>query len=176
MRVGPFSPLWQRGMTLLELMVSVVIGTLLLLSLNSVTKLALDVRTERRASNELTYQGRFALDKLVDRARSLAPKPLTLPSAGTTGDWFAPAGCSGSACTMYCRKSATRQLIETTTADTTCSGSAVLANYVDSFSASLPAAMGPLDRHTGVLTLTLSQGAGTSLSLRTQIRFGGGLM
>ena len=74
---------------------------------------------------------------------------------------------------MYCRKSATRQLIETTTADTTCSGSAVLANYVDSFSASLPAAMGPLDRHTGVLTLTLSQGAGTSLSLRTQIRFGG---
>ena len=37
-------------------------------------------------------------------------------------------------------------------------------------------AMGPLDRHTGILTLTLSQGAGTTLSLRTQIRFGGGLM
>ncbi len=164
----------QYGMTLVELLVSVAIGSILLLSLASLGKVAMEARQAQQARNELLYQGRFALDRMVDRARATPPSVLTTPAIGTTGQWFAPAGCAGANCRMFCLKSATRQLMETTSSDSTCSGGAVVANYVDTFVASLPG-MGPLDRHAGVLAISLSQGGG-SLSLQTRVRLGGGAL
>ncbi|MCK6390194.1 MAG: prepilin-type N-terminal cleavage/methylation domain-containing protein [Azonexus sp.] len=164
----------QQGATLLELLVSVVIGTLLLGGLYGVTQLAANTQRHGQAVNELGYQGHFALSRMVDRARSLAPKVLSTPTAGTSGNWFAPAGCAGTACVMYCRNAAS-QLIQTVTTDTTCSGTAVLARQVTSFSATLPTSSGPLDRHVGVLTLVVGDGAGNTRTFNATIRFGGGL-
>lgn len=155
-----------RGFGLLELLVAVVIGSMILLALNSLVGLASRAGAEGRASNELTYQGRFALERMVDKARATAPTQLLTPTAGTTGNWFAP--------TMYCRNATSSQLIETTTSDTSCAGTAVIANNVSVFSATLPTGMGPLDRHTAVLSLTLADGQGHATTLVSQVRLGGG--
>ena len=106
------------------------------------------------------------MDRMAEKLRTSAPKQLTTPAAGTTGDWF-------TAPLMYCRNAVTKQLIETTTADTSCSGTAVIAQNVSAFTATLPL-MGPLDRHSGIITLTLTDAAGHVLSLTMQLRLGGG--
>lgn len=165
---------YQHGMTLVELLVSVAIGSILLLSLASLGKVAMEARQAQQVQNELLYQGRFALERMVDRARATPPSVLSTPANGTTGQWFAPVGCTGANCRMFCLKSATRQLMETTSSDSTCSGGAVVANYVDMFEARLPS-MGPLDRHAGLLAISLSQG-GSNLSLQTRVRLGGGVL
>ena len=67
----------QRGMTLIELMLSLAISAIILSSLNELVKLGLDAQIVGRGSNELAYQGRFALERMADKARSLAPKVLT---------------------------------------------------------------------------------------------------
>lgn len=163
----------QRGITLIELVLAVAISAILMAALNGLVKLGLDAQTAGRGSNELAYQGRFALERMVDKARSLAPKVLTTPTANTTGDWFAPSGCTGAACVMYCRN-ATNQLIETTTSDTTCTGTTVIASNVSTFSANLPASMGPIDRHIAVISITLSDAANNTTALSSSIRLGGG--
>lgn len=166
-------PWTQRGFTLIELLLATAIGAILLASLNSLAKLGLDAQAQVRASNELAYQGRFALERIADKARAAVPKVLVTPAASTTGDWFAPVGCAGAACVMYCR-SAASQLIETTTADTTCTGTTVIANYVSAFSATLPASMGPVDRQVAVLSLTLTN-VGNTITLTSSMRLGGGV-
>lgn len=158
----------QRGMTLIELLIATVIGAILLASINGLVKLGLDAQTAGRGANELAYQGRFALERITDRARATVPKTLTTPAANTSGDWFAPAGCIGAACVMYCRN-AGNQLIETTTADVACSGTVVLAGNVTAFSA----AIGPGTRPAAVLSLTLANG-GSTVNLASSIRLGGG--
>ncbi len=163
----------QRGVTLIELMLATLVGVILLAGLNSVVKLGLDAQTAGRNSNELAYQGRFALERMVDKARSLAPKILTTPTANTTGDWFAPSGCTGAACVMYCRN-ATNQLIETTTSDNACTGTTVIASNVSAFSAALPVSMGGVDRSIAVLSLTLNDSANNTITLSSNIRLGGG--
>ena len=80
----------QSGMTLVELLIAVTLGAIALAALNSVVSLGLQAQVTGRQQNELVYQGRFALERMVDRARGVAPKLLTAPAAGTTGDWFAP--------------------------------------------------------------------------------------
>jgi prepilin-type N-terminal cleavage/methylation domain-containing protein len=162
----------QRGLTLIELLIATAIGAVLLAAIHGLVKLGLDAQSAGRGSNELAYQGRFALDRIADRALATAPKELTTPTANTTGNWFAPTGCSGAACVMYCRNAASK-LIETTTADTGCTGTTVIASNVTAFSATLPAGMGPVDRHSAVLSLTLAN-AGSTLTLSSAIRLGGG--
>ncbi len=166
-------PLSQRGLTLIELLLATAIGAILLASLNSLVKLGLDAQAQGRGSNELAYQGRFALERIADKARATVPKVLATPAANTTGDWFAPVGCTGAACVMYCR-SAASQLIETTTADTTCTGTTVIASDVSAFSATLPASMGPVDRQVAAFRLTLAN-AGNTLTLTSSARVGGGV-
>ncbi len=163
----------QRGVTLVELLLAVAIGAILMATLNGLVKLGLDAQTTGRAGNELTYQGRFALERIAAAARASVPKVLAVPAANTTGDWFAPAGCSGAACVMYCRKTSTSELIETTTADTGCTGTTVIASKVSAFSATLPAAMGQFDRQTAVIGLTITDGSKT-VSLSASTRLGGG--
>ena len=155
----------QSGMSLLELTVAVLIGALLLTGLFQVAGLTLRSGSQGHGVNELAYQGEYALERIAEAARGQAPHQLSTPAAGSTGDWFAPL--------MYCLNTGSRQLIETTTADLACSGSAVLAQNVSSFVSSLPS-MGPVDRHSGIFTLTLSDTAGHGMTLTTQVRLGGG--
>jgi prepilin-type N-terminal cleavage/methylation domain-containing protein len=164
----------QRGLSLIELAFAVAIGAIILAALNSLVKLGTDAQAVGRSANELVYQGRFALERMVDKARTLAPKALSTPAANTTGDWFAPAGCVGAACVMYCLN-AGGQLIETTTADTGCAGTKVIAGNVTAFSAQVPAAMGPVDRFGAVIGLTLTDGAtNNKTNLSASVRLGGG--
>lgn len=160
-------------MTLIELVLATLAAAILLAGLNSVVKLGLDAQAAGRGSNELAYQGRFALERMVDKARTTAPKELSAPAANTTGDWFAPAGCVGAACLMYCRN-ASNQLIETTTADTSCTGSTVIASNVSAFSAQTPTGMGAVDRYIAVFNLTLADTANNSATLSISARLGGG--
>ena len=90
----------QRGMTLIELLLAMAISAIIMASLNGIVKLGLDAQTAGRGSNELAYQGRFALERISDKARSLTPKVLSTTAANTTGNWFAPTGCTGTACVM----------------------------------------------------------------------------
>ena len=162
----------QRGVTLVELLVAMAVSAILLAGISGVTKLGLDAQSQGRNANELTYQGRFALERMADQARIVAAKVLTTPAANTTGDWFAPTGCSGSACVMYCLNGSS-QLIETTTSDVSCTGSNVIASNVTAFAAAPPALEGPTDR--SVATASLGLGHGTTMTtLSSSIRLGGG--
>jgi prepilin-type N-terminal cleavage/methylation domain-containing protein len=162
----------QRGVTLVELLIAIVISAIVLAALNGLVKLGVDAQTTGRANNELTYQARFALDRMADKARALTPRLLTVPAAGTTADWFAPAGCSGAACVKYCLNGS-NQLIETVVSDATCSGTTVIASRVTAFVASVPANSGALDRSVAVLSLDLADGT-SSVSLTSSVRLGGG--
>ncbi len=166
----------QSGMTLVELLIAVTLGAIVLAALGSLVSLGVRAQTGGRQQNELIYQGRFALERMVDRARSVAPKLLTAPAAGTTGNWFAPAGCVGAACVMFCRN-AGNQIIETTTADAACAGTTVIASNVTAFSAALIAGVGPVGRPTGSLSLTLTHSnAHKPVTLASSVRLGGGTL
>jgi prepilin-type N-terminal cleavage/methylation domain-containing protein len=157
-----------HGFTLIELMLAIAAGAFVLASLSSVLTAALQAQAWSRSANEFSYQGRFALDRMVARARATAPRSLATPAAGTTGNWFAPT-------TMYCRN-AGAQLIETTTGDSGCAGTTVIANNVSAFTAQLPAGAGPLDS-VARLSLTLSDAAsGQTVTLVTSVRLGGGTL
>lgn len=161
-------PRLQTGLTLIELAIAVAIGTLVLAALQSVVSLGLRAQAEGGQSNELLYQGQFAMERMVNAAYGVAPKLPTTPAANSTGNWFAPA--------MFCRN-ASGQLIETTTSDVACTGSTVIAGNVTAFSATLPTGAGPLDRPAGVLSLTLTHSAAAqAVTLTTSVRLGGGTL
>ena len=158
----------QGGLTLIELVIAVALGAVVLGALHSVVSLGLRAQAEGARSSELLYQGQFALERMVDTARTVAPKLLSAPAANSTGDWFAPA--------RFCRNAA-NQLIETTTADATCAGTTVIASNVSAFSAQLPAGAGPVDRPLGVLSVTLTDGSTDApVTLTTSVRLGGGTL
>jgi len=155
----------QRGITLIELVLATAISAILMTSINSLVKLGLDAQSAGRGSNELAYQGRFALERITDKARATAPSILATPATDTTGTWFSP--------TMFCRN-VSNQLIETTTSDTTCTGTSVIASNVNAFSAALPADMGSVDRPIAVISVTLADSANNTISLSSSVRLGGG--
>ena len=165
----------QQGMTLVELIIAIAIGAILLVSLNSVVHLGLEAQSNGQATNEIAYQGRFALQRMVDQARSLTPKVLTTPAADTTGDWFAPDGCTGTDCVMYCRNTTSNNLIETDVTDTTCSGTTIIVNSVTAFTAQQPAAATVATNPVIILSLTLSND-NTSITLDSSVRMGGGTL
>src|SRR6266568_3140678 len=158
----------QRGLTLIELLIAVAV--VILAALNSVVSLGLNAQVSGRQASELVYQARFALDRMAATARSTAPKPLTTPSPGTTGDWFSP--------TLYCLNGGNQQLVETNlVTDPGCTAGAVIANNVTAFSAQLPAVAGPVDDPVASLSLTLqAAGAPTTVTLSTSVRLGGGAL
>ena len=80
----------QRGLTLIEFMLALVAAALVTGALNGVLDLALRAGAAGRQDHELAYQGRFALERMVSKARASTPKVLVTPSAGTTGNWFSP--------------------------------------------------------------------------------------
>ena len=168
----------QRGITLIELVLAVAISAILMAALNGLVKLGLDAQTAGRGANELAYQGRFALERITDQARLLLPRNLTTtPAANTTGYWLAvndTACVSTLNCVMYCRNASSNQLIETTTSDTACTGTTVIANNVSAFTAALPTNMGAVDRSIVVISLTLSDANNNTASFSSSMRLGGG--
>ena len=158
----------QAGMTLIELLIAVAVGAIVLAALNSVVSLGLQAQASGRQGNELIYQARFALERMITTARSVPPKLLATPAADTTGNWFSPV--------MYCRNGS-NQLIETKTTDPACTGTTVIAYNVTAFSAQLPAGAGLLDEPVATLSLTLAQSAAPqTVTLSTSVRLGGGTL
>ncbi len=153
-----------------------MIAVSVLAALNSVTTLGLNAKASGRQANELVYQARFALDRMAAKARSTAPKPLTTPSPGTTGDWFSVPVPPATMATLYCLNSG--KLVETNlVTDPGCAAGAVIANNVTAFSAQLPAGAGPVDDPVATLSLTLQvAGAPTTVTLSTSVRLGGGAL
>jgi prepilin-type N-terminal cleavage/methylation domain-containing protein len=153
------------GFTLIELLLAMTIAALVLGALDSVLALALRSQTTGRDANELVYQGRFALDRMAAKARSTAPRVLSTPAPGTSGDWFAP--------TMYCLKGGNR-LVESVVSDTSCSGASVIASNVVAFTAQLPPAAGLMDDPVAILAVTLQSANSGPVTLTTTVRLGGG--
>ena len=157
----------QRGLTLIEFALSLVVGVLVLGALNGVVDLALRAGASARQDSELAYQAGLAIERIAAKARETPPKVLTTPSlAGSTGDWFTP--------TMYCWKGGNR-LVETTVSDTSCTGSKVIADQVTAFSAHLPSGAGPVDDPAATVTLTM-KGSGAPVTLTMTVRLGGGVL
>ena len=160
----------RAGQTLIELVIAVAIGALVLAGLGSVVLLGLSAQSAGGQANELLYQGQFALERMLKTARSVSPKLLATPTAGTTGNWFSAVNV------MYCMNGSS-QLIETTPADSGCTGTTVIASNVTAFSAQLVAGAGPVDRPAGTLSLTLAHSAAPqTVSLSTSVRLGGGTL
>jgi prepilin-type N-terminal cleavage/methylation domain-containing protein len=158
---------FQRGLTLIELLLAMTVAALVFAALDSIVMLGLQAQASSRQANELVYQARFALDKMAAKARSTAPKLLATPLPGTTGDWFSP--------TMYCLNS--NRLLDTVVWDTTCTRGDVIANNVIAFFAQLPAGRGPVDEPAVTLSLTLQTGtAPAQVTLTTSVRLGGGAL
>jgi len=166
----------QRGLTLIELLIAVTLAVFILAALNSVVTLGLQAQASGRQANELVYQARFALDRMAAKARSTAPKLLTTPSPGTTGDWFSVPVPPATMATLYCLNGG--KLVETNlVTDPGCAAGAVIANNVTAFSAQLPAGAGPVDRPSASLSLTLqTAGAPAAVTLSASVRLGGGAL
>lgn len=155
-------------MTLIELLIAVALGAIVLAGLNSIVSLGLQAQAAGRQQNELVFQARFALERMVAIARAAPPRLLATPAAGTTGNWFSPV--------MFCRNAGS-QLIETTTADGGCTGTTVIASNVSAFSAQRPVATGAVDEPLAMLSLTLlNSAAAQTVTLSSSVRLGGGTL
>ena len=157
----------SRGMTLIELLVATAIGAMLLAGLSSVARQGVLARTQTRDSAEAVYQARFALQRIAAAGRTTAPRTLLPAPANTSADWFSPS--------YFCVNPAAA-LVETTTTDTTCSGTQVVAERVSNFSVTLPTGAGPLEAVTALVSVTLTGTAGgASITLAERVRLGGGV-
>lgn len=155
----------QRGITLAELLIATAIGALLLAGLSSVARQGVLSRAHVRDSSEAVYQARFALQRIAAAARATAPHTMLTPAVNTSGNWFDPA--------YYCVNGA-KALIETTTADTTCAGTQVIAERVNGFSATQPVDAGAIEAMTAVIAVTLEVPGGTPVTYSERMRLGGG--
>ncbi len=150
---------FQRGLTLIELLVAVAIAALVVAALNSVVALGLNAQASGRQTNELVYQARFALERMAAAYR------------GAT--WST---------TLYCLDGTNlREITFTTTPPASCTGGAVIATNVSDFSAQLRAGVGPnagaVDRPAVTLSLTLQpSGAPQTVTFSTSVRRGGGTL
>jgi prepilin-type N-terminal cleavage/methylation domain-containing protein len=159
----------QGGLTLIELLMTMVAAAVVVAALNGVLMLGFEAQASGREGNELVYQGRLAIERMSAKARATAPKPLAAPSLpNSTGGWFAP--------TMYCLKGGSEgRLVETHVSDTACAGNTVIASNVIALSAQLPPGGGPVDDPVGMLSVTLKAG-GAPITLTTSVRLGGGAL
>ena len=73
----------QRGLTILEILVSVAIGAVLILSLSGVTGQALDANDQSRSKMQLLQDGQFAMDRMLTAVSGSST--LLLPLADNPG-------------------------------------------------------------------------------------------
>jgi prepilin-type N-terminal cleavage/methylation domain-containing protein len=165
MRRSPATP--QRGLTLIELVIALAIGSLVLAGLNSIVMLGLRAQAPLESANEQVYRAGFAFERIVARTRAVPLKALAGAPVDSTGDWLAPV--------MFCRVAATQILRETTTSDTTCSSGTVLAEAVTAFSVELVPSTRPLDLPVVTITLTMHMPSEPQpVVLSRNVRLGGG--
>jgi prepilin-type N-terminal cleavage/methylation domain-containing protein len=163
----PPSPTSQHGLTLIELVIALAIGSLVLGGLHSIVMLGLRAQAPIESANEQAYRAGFALERIVARTRAAPLKALAGAPVNSTGDWLAPV--------MFCRVAATHTLRETTTTDTTCSAGTVLAEAVTAFSAQLVPSTRPLDLPLVTVSLTMHMPSEPQpLVLAQSVRLGGG--
>lgn len=74
---------YQGGLTVLEILVSVAIGAVLILSLSGVTGQAFDAKDNTQAKMQLLQDGRFAMDRMISAISG--SKTLLLPLADNPG-------------------------------------------------------------------------------------------
>ena len=157
----------QRGFSLLELVIASLLAAIVVGTLLGATAGSLRAQATTRDANEMVYQARFAIGVIVAKAQASPPKVLATPPANTSGDWFAP--------TMYCLHVASSRLVETTTADTGCTGTRAIADNVTAFKVERPAASGAIDTAAAAITLTVANASRTqSLTMTASARLGGG--
>jgi type II secretory pathway pseudopilin PulG len=166
-------PRWQRhgrdhlkGLSLVELLVATAIGAFLLAGMGSVARLGVAVRAETGGSIEALQQARFALERVQAAARATAPHALLPAAANTSGNVFSPA---------YFCVNAGGSLVETTTADTGCTGTQVVAEHVSSFVLTPAVAGGALAAESATVAVTVAgPGGGGEVTLSEHLRLGGG--
>lgn len=152
-------------MTLVELLIAAAIGAVLLAGLTSVARQGVQSRAMTRDTGEAIYQARFALQRVAVAARATAAHTLLPPAARTSGNWFDPA--------YFCVNAASA-LVETTTTDTGCTGTQVIAERVSDFAATQPVGAGALDAMTAAVAVTLDVPGGAPLTYSERLRLGGG--
>ena len=157
----------ERGLSLIELLVSIAIASMLAVPLMMAVGSGASARTATSATIDVDQQARFALQRMAAAVqRTPAATILGAKAATTTGDWFSPV--------MFCLNGS-GALIETVPADASCTGTAVIANGVTAFSAQTYAAGAGAGKVIEIqLTVASSQGASTALTSRT--RLGGGTL
>lgn len=159
----------QHGLTLIELVIAIAIGSLVLAALNSIVMTGLRAQAPIEAANEQVYRAGFALERIVARTRAVPLKALSGAPVDSTGDWLAPV--------MFCRVSASQTLRETTTSDTTCTGGAVLAEGVTTFSMQRVSSTRPVDLPVVTVSLTVQvANVPQPVTLSQSVRLGGGTL
>ena len=157
----------QRGLSLIELLVSIAIAAMLAVPLMMAVRSGASAQAVAGAAIEADQQARFAMQRMtVAVQRTPAATVLGAKASNTTGDWLAPV--------MFCLNGA-GALVETVPADASCTGTAVIAGSVTAFSAQTFAAGAGAAKVIEIqLTVSGSQGASTALTSRT--RLGGGTL
>jgi prepilin-type N-terminal cleavage/methylation domain-containing protein len=162
-------PLPQHGLTLIELVIAIAIGSLLLAGLNSIVMIGLRAQAPIEAANEQVYRAGFALERIVARTRAAPLKTLAGAPVDSTADWLAPV--------MFCRVSASQTLRETTTSDTTCAGGTAVAEGVTAFSMQRVTSTRPVDLPVVTVSLTVSVANSPQAVVLTQsVRLAGGAL
>ena len=157
----------QRGLSLIELLVSIAIASMLAVPLMVAVRSGMSARNVAGAAIDVDQQARFAMQRMAAAIqRTPAATVLGAKAATTTGDWLSPV--------MFCLNGS-GALVETVPADASCTGTAVIASGVTAFSALNYAAGAGASKVIEIqLTVSSSQGASSALTSRT--RLGGGTL
>ena len=157
----------QRGLSLIELLVSIAIASMLAVPLMLAVRSGASARAAAGATIDVDQQARFAMQRMAAAIqRTPAATVLGAKAATTTGDWLSPV--------MFCLNGS-GALVETVPADASCTGSAVIASGVTAFSAQTYVAGAGAAKVIEIqLTVSSSQGPSTALTSRT--RLGGGTL
>jgi prepilin-type N-terminal cleavage/methylation domain-containing protein len=167
--MGAASRMAQHGLTLIEVVIAIAIGSLVLAGLNSIVMAGLQAQAPIEAANEAVYRAGFALDRIVARTRAAPPKTVAGTLVDTTGNWLSPVN--------FCRGSAAQLLRETTMSDTTCTAGAVIAEGVTALSVQRAASARPLDAPVVTIELTVQfANVPQPVTLSRSVRLGGGTL
>jgi len=150
----------------MELLIALALAALLAAPLGAAVLNALKAQPIASDTNDVAQQAQFALQRMEAAVRRTAPHTLAAKAAGTTAGWLAPVA--------FCLNGSA-QLIETTPADTTCSGTRVIADTVSAFSVQSFTA-GAVAGQLIEIALTLTGATGQSIALTSRTRLGGGTL
>ena len=154
----------QCGTTLIELLIALAIAALLAAPLGAALVNALSGQTVAGDTNDVAQQAQFAMQRMEAAVRRTPPHALSSKSAGTSADWLGAVA--------FCRNGSA-QLIETTPADTTCSGTRIIADKVSAFSVQSFLA-GAVAAQVIEIALTVTGPTGQGIALTSRTRLGGG--